>query len=122
MNLPEAIQIDQEENHAVDHHGVQDASPVHPQHMVQILHPDDAAQAQFKQLAQCNAQTKPGSQRYCQQNDRLPEQDTGNVSLAHAQDIIQAEFFLPATNQERIGIKQEDKGKESHDPGAQFQQ
>ena len=122
MNLPEAIQIDQEENHAVDHHGEQDGSPVHPQHMVQILHPDDAAQAQFKQLAQCNAQPQAHRQGGRQQNHRLPEQDAGNVSLAHTQDIIQAEFLLPATNQERIGIKQEDQGKESHDPGAQFQQ
>lgn len=90
--------------------------------MVQILHPDDAAQTQFKQLAQCNAQPQTHRQGGCQQNHRLPEQDAGNVSLAHTQDIIQAEFLLPATNQERIGIKQEDKGKESHDPGTQFQQ
>ena len=52
-------------------------------------------------------------------DERFPKQNKPDVPLAHAEDVVKAELFLPSADQERVGVKQKDDGKQRDDPAAQ---
>ena len=45
----------------------------------------------------------------------------GDVALAHAQHVVQAQFAVALLHQKRARVEQEDRGEEDHDPDAEIQ-
>ena len=79
----------------------------------------DVHQQQLRQFGNRHARCQADRHRARQHQQRFPEEHPGNITLAHAQHVIQAEFPLPATNQEGIGVQKEDGAENPHNPAAQ---
>ena len=84
---------------------------------------DPAAQQvhkpQLRQLGQRHAQRKAGDGGARVGQQRLPQQDAGDVALAHTQHVVQAELPAAAADEERMGVKEEDQGEKGDDHAAE---
>ena len=76
---------------------------------------------QLRQLIQYHAQKQSRPRGQAIGDDRLPQQNAGDVALAHTQHIVQAKLPLPAANEERVGIEQKYQRKHGDDHRAQPQ-
>ena len=84
-------------------------------------HPQKPHHAQLRQLIQYHAQKQSRPRGQAIGDDRLPQQNAGDVALAHTQYIVQAKLPLPAANEERVGIEQKYQRKHGDDHRAQPQ-
>ena len=76
---------------------------------------------QLRQLIQYHAQKQSRPRGQAIGDDCLPQQNAGDVALAHTQHIVQAKLPLPAANEERVGIEQKYQRKHGDDHRAQPQ-
>ena len=80
---------------------------------------EELQQGHLRQLGQQDAQRQTDEGSGAAGEQRLPQQDAGDVALAHAQHVVQAELPAAAANQERMGVKEEDQGEKSDDHAAE---
>ena len=117
VQLPQGMQEDQTVDGGEQHQRHQQRLDVHRERIADLA-AEKVHQPQLRQLGQRHAQRKAdgGGARVGQQ--RLPQQDAGDVALAHAQHVVQAELPAAAADEERMGVKQEDQGEKGDDHAA----
>ena len=48
------------------------------------------------------------------ENQRLPDEHGGDIALAHAQDVVEAQLLGPALHQKAVGVEKENHRKDAH--------
>ena len=82
---------------------------------------ENPGQAKLSQLGKRHAAKESQRQRQSSHNERFPQQHPAQVSLSHAENVIQAKLLFPAAHQKRIGVEQENQCEQHHNPGAEAQ-
>ena len=117
---PQPVQQDQHVDDGEQRRRCQQRADGHRQG-VRHLHLQQPHHAQLRQLVQRHAQQQSRRRGHTVGDGGLPQQDAGDVALAHAQYVVQAELPFPAPHQEGVGIEQEQQREHGDDHRAQPQ-
>ena len=120
MDLPQRIQEDQEIDAAVERRAQRQPLHIDAEAVIRrVSH--DAHQPQLGSLGQQDAQAGADTEDDAEADQRLPQQDAGDMPLAHAQHVVEPQLPLAAADQEGIGVKQKDQREKRDDPRSQDQ-
>ncbi len=74
----------------------------------------DAQEEKVHQLPEDHASQYPQRQADSPDDQRLYGEHPADVSLPHAQDIVDRDLLLPPLDEKAVCVKQEDEGEKGH--------
>ena len=78
-------------------------------------------ESEFGKLRERDAEHKAAEERYGRSYQALPKEQDADILFVHAEDVIESELFLPASDKKRICIEKKDAGEYGDDPAAEHE-
>ena len=120
MNLAESVEKNQGEDSDEQQHAGRDCVWFHRKGEAGFA-AHQVYQQQLCQLGKENAEKQPSQQGNGADCGAFPKQDARQVPFAHSQNVVEPEFRFSSADQERVGVKQKNKGENGDDPGTEAQ-